>query len=80
MFEVTDTVFRQIVADLAAPDFFFTEFVNVEALNSGGREHALSRLQYSPQEKPIIAQIWGSNPENYYQYSALASTVWLCRH
>ena len=32
MDEVTDTVFRQRVAAMAAPDLFFTEFVNVDGL------------------------------------------------
>ncbi len=68
MDDVTDTVFRQVVADLAAPDLFFTEFVNVEALQSKGREKTLPRLRLdSDKERPIIAQIWGLNPENFYK-------------
>ena len=67
MDDVTDTVFRQIVADCAKPDLFFTEFVNVEALQSAGRETALRRLIYSDKDHPLIAQIWGKNPENFYK-------------
>ncbi len=68
MDDVTDTVFRQVVADLAPPDLFFTEFVNVEALQSKGREKTLPRLRLdSHKERPIIAQIWGLNPENFYK-------------
>lgn len=68
MDDVTDTVFRQIIASVAAPDLFFTEFVNVEALNSAGREKTLPRLRLdSKTEHPIIAQIWGLNPENFYK-------------
>lgn len=68
MDDVTDTVFRQVVADLAAPDLFFTEFVNVEALQSKGRAKTLPRLRLdSEKERPIIAQIWGLNPENFYK-------------
>ncbi|MEZ6331353.1 MAG: hypothetical protein R3B12_05145 [Candidatus Saccharimonadales bacterium] len=36
MDDVTDTVLRQIVADCAPPDLFFTEFVNVDGLQSKG--------------------------------------------
>ena len=32
MDDVTDTVFRQLIATTAAPDLYFTEFVNVDAL------------------------------------------------
>ncbi len=67
MEDVTDTVFRQIIADLGKPDLFFTEFVNVDGLFSPGEEAVKHRLKYTPKEKPIIAQIWGLKPENYYK-------------
>lgn len=67
MDDVTDTVFRRLVEELAPPDLFFTEFVNVDALASKGREATLKRLRYTEAERPIIAQIWGKNPENFYK-------------
>ncbi|HEY4963556.1 MAG TPA: tRNA-dihydrouridine synthase [Candidatus Saccharimonadales bacterium] len=67
MYDVTDTVFRQIIADLAPPDLFFTEFVNVDGLQSKGRQEIISYLDFSPKEKPIIAQVWGLQPENYFK-------------
>lgn len=67
MDDVTDTVFRQIVADCARPDLFFTEFVNVDGLQSPGRERVARRIQFRPAEQPIIAQIWGKEPENFYK-------------
>ena len=67
MDDVTDTVFRRMVADCAAPDLFFTEFVNVDGLQSPGRQRLLNRLQFTARETPLIAQIWGKTPENYYQ-------------
>jgi nifR3 family TIM-barrel protein len=67
MDDVTDSVFRQIVADCAKPDLFFTEFVNVDGLQSAGREHLLHKLKLTDKEKPIIAQLWGLKPENFYK-------------
>jgi tRNA-dihydrouridine synthase len=67
MDDVTDTVFRQVVADSARPDLFFTEFVSVDGLQSPGRERLLKRIQFTPKERPLIAQIWGKTPENYYK-------------
>jgi tRNA-dihydrouridine synthase len=67
MYDVTDTVFRQIIADLARPDLFFTEFVNVDGLQSAGRSEIISYLNFTKKETPIIAQVWGLNPENYYK-------------
>jgi tRNA-dihydrouridine synthase len=67
MDDVTDTVFRQTVASLAAPDLFFTEFVNVDGLQSPGRAKLTKKLQFALSEKSLIAQIWGKNPENFYK-------------
>lgn len=67
MDDVTDTVFRQIVAETAAPDLYFTEFVNVDGLQSPGRPKLLHKLQHTDKEQPLIAQIWGKNPENFYK-------------
>lgn len=73
MDDITDAVFRSIVADCAAPDLFFTEFVNVDGLQSPGREKLLPKLLLGPKEglknggTAIIAQIWGKDPVNYYK-------------
>ncbi|MDZ7744572.1 MAG: tRNA-dihydrouridine synthase [Candidatus Saccharibacteria bacterium] len=67
MDDVTDTVFRRVVDECAVPDIYFTEFVNVDGLQSSGRKNLLKKLQFTAQERPIIAQIWGKNPENYYK-------------
>ena len=67
MDDVTDTVFRQIVADLAPADLYFTEFANVDGLQSPGRLKLIHKLQFTGKEKPIIAQLWGLKPENYYK-------------
>jgi tRNA-dihydrouridine synthase len=70
MDDVTDTVFRQIVASTAAPDLYFTEFVNVDGLQSPGRANLLKKLQFTAKEKPLVAQIWGKNPENFRKTAA----------
>jgi tRNA-dihydrouridine synthase len=67
MDDVTDTVFRQLIATTAPPDLYFTEFVNVDALQSAGRENTKRRLRFTPAETPLILQIWGQHPENFYK-------------
>lgn len=67
MDDVTDSVFRRVVAQTAAPDLYFTEFVNVDGLQSPGREKLLPKIQFTDTERPIIAQVWGKVPENYYK-------------
>jgi len=72
---VTDVIFRQVVAHAGRPDLFFTEFTNVSSYASEkGRANALERLQIAPTDPPIIAQIWGKNPEHFSECTkALAS-------
>jgi tRNA-dihydrouridine synthase len=67
MDDVTDTVFRQIVAGCAPPDMYFTEFVNVDGLQSPGRRKLIKKLRFTPLEQPLIAQIWGKEPANFYK-------------
>ncbi len=67
MEDVTDTVFRRMIARHAPFDLYFTEFVNVDGLQSAGRHASIRRLKFEAEEQPLIAQIWGANPENYYK-------------
>lgn len=65
MDDVTDTAFRRIIAECAAPDVFFTEFASADGLQSKGRFAVEKKLLYTEGERPLVAQIWGKNPENY---------------
>jgi tRNA-dihydrouridine synthase len=72
MEDVTDFTFREIVAtELPKPDVLFTEFTNVEALNSVGFEKTIPRFKFSKEQRPIVAQIWGLKPENYFKTAKL---------
>ena len=64
---VTDVVFRQVVTEIGKPDVLFTEFTPVEALLSKGRDRALQNFLFTPSQTPIIAQIWGTKPEQFYE-------------
>ena len=65
--DVSDVVFREIISDCARPELFFTEFVNVDGLQSIGRDKLLHKLWKTDGDDPIIAQIWGKTPDNYYK-------------
>jgi tRNA-dihydrouridine synthase len=68
MDDVTDVVFRQLVAEICPPDVFMTEFVSTDGLNSPGRDNTLERLRIAPDSgHNLIAQIWGNNPDLYYK-------------
>jgi tRNA-dihydrouridine synthase len=70
MDDVTDVVFRQVIAECASPDVFVTEFVNVDGLQSVGRPRLLHKLLKTPEETNLTAQIWGKTPENYRKTAA----------
>jgi len=75
MEDVTDTVFRQIVAKYGKPDIFFTEFASTDGLLSEGYEKIIPRFKFSKKEKPLIAQIWGSDPEKFYVVAKMISKM-----
>ena len=63
---VTDTVFRHVVARAARPDVFFTEFTNATSYaHPRGHESTANRLLFTPDEQPMVAQIWGTDPEHF---------------
>lgn len=68
---VTDYVFREIIAGAAKPDVFFTEFTNTEALCSKGYGKMVQNLRYSESQRPVVAQIWGTDPKNFYTVAKL---------
>lgn len=63
---VTDVVFRHVVAKAGRPDIFFTEFTNSASYCSPKGIHSTrGRLAFTEDEHPMVAQIWGSKPENF---------------
>jgi nifR3 family TIM-barrel protein len=70
MADVTDAAFRRMIAKYSrhaeeggGPDVFWTEFVAADGLMSRGREALKYDLMYTEGERPIVAQLFGSNPE-----------------
>ncbi|HVX90595.1 MAG TPA: tRNA-dihydrouridine synthase [Candidatus Paceibacterota bacterium] len=71
MADVTDPAYRRLIAQLHAPDVTWTEFVSADGLyhtrevkKMPDDENPLMRdLQFSEHERPIVAQIFGSNPD-----------------
>ena len=64
---VSDVVFRQVIAEIGKPDVLFTEFTMTDGLVSNGHKKVAERLLIMEEQKPVVAQIWGTIPEHYYQ-------------
>jgi tRNA-dihydrouridine synthase len=66
----TDAAFRQLLCAVGRPDVFFTEFVNVEGMMSQGKRQVEQSLFFEPVEQPLIAQVWGLEPTNFFEAAA----------
>jgi nifR3 family TIM-barrel protein len=75
MDDVTDFPYRQIVKSCGAPDVMFTEFVSADGLCSSGKKRLLYDLKFNKNEKPIVAQIFGSNPKNFYKSAKIINKL-----
>ncbi len=70
MEDVTDIVFRRVVARAARPDVFVTEFTNTASFCSEqGNFSTVGRLTHDAGEAPIVAQIWGTEPDHFVTMS-----------
>ncbi len=70
MEDVTDVVFRHVVSEAGRPDVFFTEFTNsVSYCHPEGKESVRGRLTFTEDEQPMVAHIWGDQPEHFRQMS-----------
>lgn len=63
---ITDEVFRLVQIRFSRPDIMFTEFVSAEGLSRGGVK-LYEQLLYSETERPIVAQLFGKDPESFYK-------------
>jgi tRNA-dihydrouridine synthase len=71
---VTDSVFRRVVAEKGKPDVIFTEFTNVGDI-CRGRGAGLDSLRYAEVERPIIAQLYGKDPELFFQAAQVVGAL-----
>jgi nifR3 family TIM-barrel protein len=74
MADVTDIAFRTMIAKYSkpsGPDVMWTEFVSADGLNSPGREVLKCDLEFTDIERPIVAQLFTSTPENMRKAAAL---------
>ncbi|HEX8591314.1 MAG TPA: tRNA-dihydrouridine synthase [Candidatus Paceibacterota bacterium] len=69
MADVTDPAYRRLIAETAKPDVTWTEFVSADGLYhtrekkgmKDGTNPLVRDLAYTSKERPIVAQLFGSN-------------------
>jgi nifR3 family TIM-barrel protein len=75
MADVTDPAFRLLITKYGKPDVMWTEFVSANGLNSKGREVLKRDLEYSEIERPIVAQLFSSDPISMREASKLCAEL-----
>jgi tRNA-dihydrouridine synthase B len=78
MADVTDIAFRTLIAECGKPDMMWTEFVSADGIvraTPEGKIKLMADLMFGPTEHPIVAQLFGSNPEHMEEASYLAASL-----
>ena len=83
MADVTDPAYRRLIAEYGRPDVTWTEFVSADGLyatrerkDMPDAENPLMRdLLYTEGERPIVAQLFTSNPETMAYAAKLAAEL-----
>ena len=77
---VTDAPMRFISKKYGQPDVIYTEFVSVEGLwrihKRGETTSKIWRdLRFDPSEKPVVAQLFGSDPDSFYEATKIVAKM-----
>ena len=67
---VTDCAYRQTQCFVKKPDVVFTEFVSAEGISRGGVK-LYDQLLYGANERPIVGQIFGKDPDSFYKAAVI---------
>jgi nifR3 family TIM-barrel protein len=68
---ITDKAYRELVAEMGGSDARYCEFINVKGLIYQNPK-TIFELNYSEKQRPIIVQLFGSDPEEFYAAARLA--------
>jgi nifR3 family TIM-barrel protein len=71
---VTDAAFRLTAARHGRPDLIVTEFTHVEAI-CRGIPAVLRHLVYDEAERPVVAQVFGSEPDAFYKAAHVVAAL-----
>lgn len=75
MADVTDASFRRVIAKYGKPDVIWTEFVSADGLCSPGRKVLIHDLEFTPAERPIVAQLFTSSPDKMREAAELCQKL-----
>jgi len=68
---ITDNAYRELTAEMGGSSALYCEFVNVKGLVYQNPK-TIFELNYTENQRPIIVQLFGSDPDDFYQAAKLA--------
>ncbi len=71
---VTDSPNRHIQKKYGHPDIIFTEFTSVEGITHGSHSF-FKELDFDETQRPIIAQLFGTDPDAFYQATIVVAAL-----
>ena len=60
----TDSAYRQLIKEITPEVICYTEFTSSDGLKYGSKK-SFKKIEYQEIERPIIAQIFGKNPQHF---------------
>ena len=78
MEDVTDAAFRRLITRYGKPDVMFTEFTSADGLvlaPEAGQQKLLKKLLFSESERPIVAQLFTSDPERMEEAARIVASL-----
>lgn len=71
---ITDSAYRELVRSMGGAGPLYCEFINVKGLIYQNPK-TIFELSYSETQRPIIAQLFGHEPEEFYEAAKLAAQM-----
>jgi len=66
----TDSAYRQLIKSVAPSTIVYTEFTSADGLKYGSQK-SFQKIDFKEIERPLIAQIFGKNPEHFAECAKL---------
>lgn len=71
---VSDAAFRKMLMEYGKPDVVWTEMISLAGVKIRGEKEFENEMKFSAEEKPIVFQFFGSEPEEFYSCGRLAKS------
>lgn len=78
MEDVTDAAFRALIAQKGGPHVVYTEFTSADGLvfaDAAGQKKLRKKLEFSENERPVVAQLFTASPERMEKAAALVQEL-----